>query len=147
MSGCSLTSFSAGPAPRWRNSHTTDTSAAIQYALFLWPALLRYNDDGVIKIDNSATECALRGALSAAHYLYVASGSESAAAMYSIIGLAELNGIDPKAWWRDVPDQIAITPSTALTSSSSRVTPDRRPLPEKHTASQRCNAIIRQYSA
>jgi transposase len=31
------------------------------YALNLWPALVRYCNDGVIEIDNSAVERALRG--------------------------------------------------------------------------------------
>jgi hypothetical protein len=31
------------------------------YALNLWPALVRYCDDGAIEIDNSAAERALRG--------------------------------------------------------------------------------------
>jgi transposase len=42
-------------------SRKSDTSAAIMYALNLWPALIRYCDDGVIEIDNSAAERALRG--------------------------------------------------------------------------------------
>jgi len=42
-------------------SRKSDTAAAIQYALNLWPALLRYCDNGIIEIDNSAAERALRG--------------------------------------------------------------------------------------
>jgi hypothetical protein len=37
-------------------SRKSDTAAAILYALKLWPALLRYCDDGAIEIDNSAAE-------------------------------------------------------------------------------------------
>ena len=42
-------------------SRKSDTAAAILYALNLWPALLRYCDNGIIEIDNSAAERALRG--------------------------------------------------------------------------------------
>jgi hypothetical protein len=42
-------------------SRQSDKSAAIQYALNLWPALARYCDDGQIDIDNSEAEHALRG--------------------------------------------------------------------------------------
>lgn len=42
-------------------SRKSDTSAAIMYVLNLWPALARYCDDGMIEIDNSAAERALRG--------------------------------------------------------------------------------------
>ena len=41
-------------------SRKSDTSAAILYVMNLWPALLRYYDNGVIHIDNSAAERALR---------------------------------------------------------------------------------------
>jgi hypothetical protein len=41
-------------------SRKSDTAAAIQYALNLWLALLRYCDDG-IEIDNSAAERTPRG--------------------------------------------------------------------------------------
>lgn len=86
-------------------SRKSDTSAAIQYALNLWPALVRYCDDGVIEIDNSAAERALRGvAIGRRNYLFAGadSGGERAAAIYSMIEMAKLNGIDPEAWLRHV---------------------------------------------
>jgi hypothetical protein len=70
------------------------------YALNLWPALKLYCDDGTIEIDNSAAERALRGAaIGRRNYLFAGadSGGERAAAMYSLIGTAKLNGIDPEA--------------------------------------------------
>ena len=42
-------------------SRNSDTAAAIQYSLNLWPALTRYCEDGRIEIDNSVAERALRG--------------------------------------------------------------------------------------
>jgi transposase len=94
-------------------SRKSDTAAAIQYALNLWPALLRYCDDGAIEIDNSAAERALRGiAIGRRNYLFAGadSGGERAAAIYSLIGLAKLNGVDPEAWLRHVLTQIADHP-------------------------------------
>jgi transposase len=41
-------------------SRKSDAAAAIRYALTLWDALSRYVDDGLIEIDNSAAERALR---------------------------------------------------------------------------------------
>jgi hypothetical protein len=41
-------------------SRKSDTSAAIIYALNLWPALTRCCDDGQIEIDNSAIACKSR---------------------------------------------------------------------------------------
>jgi transposase len=81
-------------------SRKSDTSAAIMYALNLWPALLRYCDNGVIEIDNSVAERARRGiAIGRRNYLFAGadSGGERAAAIYSLIGTAKLNGIAPEA--------------------------------------------------
>jgi transposase len=94
-------------------SRKSDTSAAIMYALNLWPALVRYCDAGAIEIDNSAAERALRGvAIGRRNYLFAGadSGGERAAAIYSLIGTAKLNGVDPEAWLRHVLANIADHP-------------------------------------
>jgi hypothetical protein len=94
-------------------SRKSDTAAAILYALNLWPALLRYCDDGTIEIDNSAAERALRGvAIGRRNYLFAGadSGGQRAAAIYSLIGTAKLNGVDPEAWLRHVLTHIADHP-------------------------------------
>jgi hypothetical protein len=39
-------------------SRKSDTTAAIRYALTLWPALTRYCDDGHLEIDNNAANAA-----------------------------------------------------------------------------------------
>jgi hypothetical protein len=41
-------------------SAKSETAGVIRYALSHWRALTRYVDDGLLKIDNSATERALR---------------------------------------------------------------------------------------
>jgi transposase len=41
-------------------SSKSETAAAIRYALSRWHALTRYTDDGLLEIDNSAAERALR---------------------------------------------------------------------------------------
>ena len=94
-------------------SRKSDTAAAILYALKLWPALIRYADDGRIEIDNSAAERALRGvALGRRNFLFAGadSGGERAAAIYGLIGTAKLNGVDPEAWLRHVLERIAEHP-------------------------------------
>ncbi len=94
-------------------SRKSDTAAAILYALNLWPALTRYCDNGAIEIDNSAAERALRGiAIGRRNYLLAGadSGGERAAAIYSLIGTAKLNGVDPEAWLRHVLANIADHP-------------------------------------
>ena len=74
---------------------------AVRYALSRWEALLRYVDDGRIEIDNNAAERSLRTvALGRKNYLFAGSdaGGERAAAIYSLIGTAKLNGLDPEAY-------------------------------------------------
>jgi hypothetical protein len=94
-------------------SHKSEAAAAILYTLGLWPALTRYCDDGRIEIDNSAAERALRGvALGRRNYLFAGSdaGGAHAAAIYSLIGTAKLNGVDPQAWLTHVLTRIADHP-------------------------------------
>ncbi len=86
---------------------------AIGYALTRWTALTRYRDDGSLEIDNNAAERALRGvALGRKNYLFCGSdaGGERAAAIYSLIGTAKLNGLDPEAYLRHVIECIAEHP-------------------------------------
>lgn len=96
-----------------RLSMKSDTTAAILYALNRWAALTRYCDDGTLEIDNSAAERALRGvALGRRNYLFAGanSGGERAAAIYTLVGTAKLNGIDPEAYLRHVLGCIAEHP-------------------------------------
>jgi len=94
-------------------SRKSETTAAIRYALSRWDALTRYIEDGHIEIDNNAAERSLRGvALGRKNYLFAGSdaGGERAAAIYSLIGSAKLNGLDPEAYLRDVLTRIADHP-------------------------------------
>ncbi|MGE5622645.1 MAG: IS66 family transposase [Bacillota bacterium] len=94
-------------------SRKSDTTAAILYALNRWQALDRYCDDGTIEIDNSAAERALRGvALGRKNYLFAGadSGGERAAAIYSLVETAKLNGLDPEGYLRQVLACIADHP-------------------------------------
>jgi hypothetical protein len=94
-------------------SKKSDLAGAIHYALARWKALTRYQDDGRIEIDNNAAERALRAvALGRKNYLFAGAdcGGERAAAIYSLIGTAKLNGIDPEGYLRYVLTHIADHP-------------------------------------
>lgn len=94
-------------------SPKSETAGAIRYALSRWRAPTRYVDDGRLEIDNSAAERALRVvALGRKNYLFAGSdaGGDRAAAFYSLIGTAKLNGIDPELYLRTVLARIAEHP-------------------------------------
>jgi hypothetical protein len=94
-------------------SAKTDLAKAMRYALGRWEALALYLHDGHIEIDNNAAERSIRGiALGRKNYLFAGSdaGGERAAAIYSLIETAKLNGLDPEAWLRSVLTRIADHP-------------------------------------
>ncbi|WP_175948534.1 IS66 family transposase [Burkholderia pyrrocinia] len=98
-------------------SAKSDTTKAIQYALNRWPSLIYYCSDGRAEIDNLIAERALRGvAIGRRNYLFAGAdtGGERAAAMYSLIGTARLNGLDPEAYLAYVLDRIADHPANRI---------------------------------
>ena len=100
-----------------RLSQKSETAKAIRYALTRWESLSRYCDDGRIEIDNNAAERALRCvALGRKNYLFAGSdaGGERAAMIYSLIGSAKLNGVNPEAYLREVLSRIAEHPITRI---------------------------------
>lgn len=92
---------------------------AINYARKQWDSLTRYLDDGRIEIDNNAAERAIRPlALGRKNHLFAGSedGGHYGAALYSIMGTAKLNGIDPKAYLTAVLKRINNTKTTDIES-------------------------------
>ena len=91
-------------------SRNHDLAKAINYMLRRWPAFTRFLDDGRVCITNNAAERALRGiTLGRKLWLFCGSdrGVQRAAVMYSLIGTAKLNNVDPQAWLADALARIA----------------------------------------
>ena len=102
---------------RARLSRHADIAKAMDYMLKRWIAFTRVLDDGRICLSNNAAERALRGiALGRRAWLFAGSdrGGERAAAIYTLIGTAKLNGIDPQAWLADVLRRMADHPASRL---------------------------------
>lgn len=102
---------------RARLSRHADVAKAMDYMLKRWHAFTRFLDDGRICLTNNAAERGLRGiALGRKAWLFAGSdrGGERAAAMYSLIVTAKLNGVDPRAWLADVLARIADHPVQRL---------------------------------
>jgi len=94
-----------------------ELAVAIRYALTRWTALTRYADDGRIEIDNNAAERSIRdAALGRKNWLFAGSdaGGQRAAAIYSLLGSAKLNGLDPERYLRSVLERIAEHPITRI---------------------------------
>jgi transposase len=94
-------------------SKKSEVAAAIRYALSHWAALTRFRDDGRLEIDNNAAERALRAvALGRKNWLFAGSddGGERAAAIYSLLGTAKLNDLNPEGYLRYVLERIADHP-------------------------------------
>jgi hypothetical protein len=152
-------------------SRKADTAAAIRYALSRWPALTRYVDDGHLEIDNNAAERALRVvALGRKNYLFAGSnaGGERAAAIYSLLGSAKPNGLDPELYLHHVLDRIAdypisrnqrpaamerlarepdrtrlvMYPHNAMWIRNSDTLTEQRPRPNAYTAQARAMALF-----
>jgi transposase len=97
-----------------RLSRKSETAKAIAYALKRWDALTRFMGEGRICLSNNAAERVLRGvAVGRRNWTFASSdrGGERAAAIYTLIETAKLNGIDPQAWLADVLARIADHPA------------------------------------
>jgi transposase len=104
-------------AARAKMSRHADVGRAMDYMLKRWTTFSRFLEDGRICLTNNAAERALRGiALGRKAWLFAGSdrGGERAAAMYSLIVTAKLNGVDPRAWLADVLRRIADHPASRL---------------------------------
>jgi transposase len=96
-----------------RISGKSDLAAAIRYTLSRWDALTLVLRDGRACIDNNAAERSMRPmTLGRKNWLFAGSdsGGRSAAAAYSLIQTARLNGRDPEDYLRHVLERIAYHP-------------------------------------
>ncbi|MEI4509305.1 IS66 family transposase [Sphingopyxis sp. CCNWLW253] len=93
-----------------RLSPKSAMAKALLYGRKCWDALTRYIDEGIVEIDNNIAERAIRSiAIGRKNWLFAGSkaGGERAAAIYSVIETAKLNGVEPQAYIADVMQRIA----------------------------------------
>ena len=82
---------------------------AIRYAISRMKRMRAYLESGHCELDNNTAERSVKGvALGRKNYMFVGSdaGGERAAAIYSLIETAKLNGVNPQAWLTDVLTRI-----------------------------------------
>ena len=98
-------------------SRHSPVAKAMDYMLKRWDRFARFIDDGRICLSNNAAERGLRPlCLGRRSWLFAGSdrGGVRAAAMYTLIGTAKLNDVDPQAWLADILARIAATPQNRL---------------------------------
>jgi hypothetical protein len=98
-------------------SRKSELAAAFRYMRARWAALVRCFDNGRLALDNNPAERALRGvAIGRKNWLFAGSnaGGRRAAAMYSLIESAKLNGINPQHYLADVLTRIADHPARRI---------------------------------
>jgi transposase len=103
---------------RAKLSSKSETARAIDYSLKRWPAFTRFLDDGRLCISNNAAEREIRPIAVGRHNWTFAGSDEGgrrAAAIYTLINTARLNGVDPQAWLTDVLGRIADHPARRIT--------------------------------
>ena len=96
-----------------RISGRSELAKAIRYTLSRWGSLTHILRDGRVCIDNSAAERAMRPiAIGRRNWTFAGSdaGGERAAAIYSLIETAKINGIDPEDYLRKMLERIADHP-------------------------------------
>jgi transposase len=95
-------------------------AVAVRYALNQWSGLCRYVEDGRLAIDNNAAERALRGiAIGRKNWLFCGSeaGGRTAAVLFTMVGSAVRNHLDPWLYLRDVLTRMAALRDSATGGS------------------------------
>lgn len=90
---------------------------AIDYTLSLWSRLIRYVDDGRFEIDNNLVENSIRPiAIGRKNYLFAGShnGAKWAAILYTLLATAELKGLEPKSYLKELLRKIPDHPMNRL---------------------------------
>ncbi len=90
---------------------------AIDYLLRRWPAFAGYAEIGDLPIDNNPVENAIRPiAIGKKNWLFAGSerGGKRAAAIQSLLGTANLNGLDPAAWLKETLEKLPTCPNSKL---------------------------------
>jgi transposase len=98
-------------------SGRSELAGAFRYMLARWTSLTRAFEDGRLALDNNPAERALRGvAVGRKNYFFAGSdrGAERAAALYSLVESAKLNGLNPEAYLHNLLCRIADHPALRL---------------------------------
>jgi len=89
----------------------------LDYTLKRWDSLVRYAHTGHLPIDNNPIENAIRPiAIGRKNWLFTGSerAGQCAATIQTLLGTAQLNGINPAAWLEETLSQLPSWPNSRI---------------------------------
>jgi len=93
------------------------SAKALDYTLKRWPTLIRYAQTGHLPIDNNPVENVIRPiAIGKKNWLFAGSerAGQRAAAIQTLFGTAQLNGLNPSAWLKDILNKLPTWPNSRI---------------------------------
>jgi len=93
------------------------SAKALDYTLKRWPSLVRYARSGHLPIDNNPAENIIRPiAVGKKNWLFVGSerAGQRAAAIQTLFGTAQLNGLNPTAWLKETLEKLPTWPNSRI---------------------------------
>ena len=84
---------------------------AVNYTLRQWPRLIKYLDDGIVRMDNNLAENAIRPfVVGRKNWLFFdqPGGAEAGAILYSLIETAKTNGLEPYKYFLYLFDKLPL---------------------------------------
>tara|TARA_R110002073_G_scaffold17103_1_gene64865 strand:- start:345 stop:1922 length:1578 start_codon:yes stop_codon:yes gene_type:complete len=93
------------------------SAKALDYTLKSWASLTRYAQTGHLPIDNNPVENVIRPiAIGKKNWLFTGSerAGQRAAAIQTLFGTAQLNGINPSAWLEEVITKLPTWPNSRI---------------------------------
>jgi len=89
----------------------------LDYTLKRWPGLVRYAHTGHLPIDNNPVENSIRPiAIGKKNWLFTGSqrAGQRAANIQTLLGTAQLNGINLAAWLKDILTKLPAWPNSRI---------------------------------
>ena len=93
------------------------SAKALDYTLKRWASLIRYAQTGHLPIDNNPVENVIRPiAIGKKNWLFAGSerAGQRAAAIQTLFGTAQLNGLNPSDWLKDILTKLPIWPNNRI---------------------------------
>ena len=93
------------------------SAKALDYTLKRWPSLIRYAQTGHLPIDNNPVENVIRPiAIGKKNWLFTGSerAGQRAAAIQTLLGTAQLNGLNPSDWLKDTLTKLPTWPNSRI---------------------------------